>query len=85
VKYYEVIKNFDKRWRFDFYLPSYNLYIEIFGIEGKKNYNEKVISKQNVCKENNINLVSIFPMDFINNNYKAEEILHKYNIKFLSN
>ena len=70
--YKKYIKNFNKRYKFDFTLHINNkvLFIEIFGITGNKNYDSKIKEKIKLCKENNLILLALYPNDIINNNFE---------------
>jgi hypothetical protein len=67
VCYSDIIKNYNypNRFRFDWVVKSFGkLYcIEMFGIQNNKYYNEKVKLKKEICKKNNINLISLYPND----------------------
>ena len=76
IWYKKVIPNFERDWRFDFYLPQHDIYVEFFGITGNDKYNKRVIEKQNVCVENNINLLSLFPQDIIDNNFDMASVFY---------
>jgi hypothetical protein len=56
---YEYEKPYGNGWLFDFYLPKYNLYIEIDGeySDDVRNYRTRITDKLLYCKENNINLI----------------------------
>jgi len=75
ILYKNFIKGFNKKWTVDYYLPFFNLYIEIFGIESNAEYDFKTKQKQKIFKNNKLNLLSIFPSDFINNNYKMNNYI----------
>jgi hypothetical protein len=63
----------NSKLKFDFYLPSLNLYIEYFGLIGKDFYDKKTERKIEFYKNNNLNLMSIFPKDNITE--KLNELL----------
>lgn len=68
--YKKYISTCDKNYRFDFVLNiNDNIYfIEIFGIIASSDYDKRKEDKIKMCKENNINLISLFPDDIVNNN-----------------
>ena len=70
--YKKYIKGFNKGYKFDFTLHIDNkvLFVKIFGITGNKNYDNKIKEKIKLCKENNLNLLSLYPNDIINNNFE---------------
>ena len=66
----------DKKYYFDFYLMDYNLYIEIAGLIGNFEYNEKMLLKQK--RYGSIILISIeeqneFIKDLISNKFNKEK------------
>lgn len=63
--YSSYIKNFNKRYRFDFTLDinDRKYFIEIFGITGNKKYDDKIEEKIEVCKSNNLNLIDLYGDD----------------------
>lgn len=85
VLYKNYIKDHEYNHRFDFVLDyeGENIFIEIFGMMNREDYAEKTDYKINLCKENNLKLISIFPKDISQRNiddvykYIIEEI-NKY-------
>ena len=78
VYYSSVIPNFDRRYRFDYVieLNGNKYYIEIFGITGNKKYEKRKNKKIQLCKDNNIPLVTFEYNDFWSNtNEKLYELL----------
>lgn len=75
VPYKKFISDFKKEYTIDYYLPQYDLYIEMFGIVGIPSYDEKIIEKQKLLKDNNLILISIFPKDFQDNNYIMDDFI----------
>lgn len=65
-KYRDYITNLKKTFRFDYTLNSNQglVFIEIFGITNNKNYDKKVREKINLCKDNNLKLITLYPNDF---------------------
>ncbi len=51
------------RYRYDFYLPKYNIYIEYWGLIELGHYSKKRDTKMEVYSRNNLNLLEIFPDD----------------------
>lgn len=72
VYYKSFIPSFDKGYTVDYYLSHYNVHIEVFGIEGDEKYDNRIKEKQEIFKNNNLKLISIFPQDFKDNNYKMD-------------
>lgn len=75
VRYSDLESNLNKKWIMDWYLPEKLIYVEYFGMyqetQLKRNtrigkYSRKVKQKIDYCKNNNIDLVAIFPIDLIN-------------------
>lgn len=71
VRYDKVIDNFDKKYRFDFVfdINGTTMYVEYFGMTGIDSYYDKIDEKIQICKENNINLISLFKEDLFNKTY----------------
>lgn len=65
IMYKDVIKGFDRKYRFDFLINinEKDIYIELFGIEGNENYDKRKSEKIELCKEHNIPLLSIYQSD----------------------
>lgn len=81
IYYKDVIPNFKRRYRFDFRIVLNDIfyYIEMFGIIGNKNYNERKAEKIELCKKYNIPLIQ-FEQDDIyykTNQQIYEKILQK--------
>ncbi|MGG3892011.1 homing endonuclease associated repeat-containing protein [Metabacillus fastidiosus] len=74
-KYKDYIAT-DKNYRFDYVIQFNNkqYFVEIFGITYREDYLEKTEHKIRLCKENNLDLIEIYPEDFTS--YKLEDI-HK--------
>jgi hypothetical protein len=53
-----------------------NVFIEYFGLAGNSEYDEKTQMKQQICKRNGIELISIYPTDLMSNN-KLESKLRR--------
>lgn len=68
--YKDYIENYEYNHRFDFVLDcdGEEIFIEIFGMINREDYVEKTKYKINLCKENNIKLISIFPNDISQRN-----------------
>jgi len=62
-KYKTYINGFSKGYKFDFVLNINNkkCFVEIFGITGNKEYDIKTAEKIQVCKDNNLLLLVIYP------------------------
>ena len=78
VYYSSVILNFDRRYRFDYVieLNGNKYYIEIFGITGNEKYEKRKNKKIQLCKDNNVPLVTFEYNDFWSNtNEKLYELL----------
>ena len=71
IKYKKVMPSFEKAYRFDFAIEKNNqkYYIEFFGITGVSTYDVKIKEKQQVCRENSINLISLYPDDIYGKSY----------------
>ena len=55
----------DTNFRYDFYIPIANLYIEYWGLECVKSYKKKTNKKIELYKQLGLNLLSIYPNDNI--------------------
>lgn len=78
VYYSSVIPNFDRQYRFDYVieLNGNKYYIEIFGIIGNEKYEKRKNKKIQLCKDNNIPLLTFEYNDFWSNtNEKLYELL----------
>lgn len=75
IKYKDLILNFDKQYTCDFkiYINNESYLVEIFGITGDKLYEEKIKIKIDLCNENNLKLIQIYPQLLWNS--KQSEIL----------
>ena len=64
--YSKYIEGFKKKYRFDFTVEYNNdkYFIEIFGMTGIKEYDLKAKEKIDICKENNLNIIPLYPEDF---------------------
>ena len=69
--YKKYIKDFDKKYRFDFTLEFDNelFFIEIFGITGNEKYDNKVKEKIQLCIDNKLNLIEFYPNDISYNSF----------------
>lgn len=74
ILYKNYITDFDKRYSFDFVLNINNskYFVEIFGITGVKEYEDKILEKRNLCKSNNLKLIEIYPKTLWE--YKQKEV-----------
>lgn len=65
-KYKCYIKDLKREYQFDFTIFYDNdvYFIEIFGMMDRKNYKKIANTKINICKNNNINLIDLYPSDF---------------------
>lgn len=77
----------ERRFRFDHVicLKGKRYFVEIFGMTDNKDYENRIVHKKQLCKENNLPLIEIYPKDFTS--YKLDDI-HKMleeKIKFLHN
>lgn len=78
--YNEYIKDFDKKYRFDFTLNinKEKYFVEIFGIERNDNYSKKINDKIKICSDNNLKLIDIYSYDMSN---KCTDDLYLYIMK----
>ena len=53
----------DTNYRYDFFIPSANLYIEYWGLQSVESYKKKTEKKIEIYKKLRFNLLSIFPQD----------------------
>lgn len=53
----------DTNYKYDFYIPSANLYIEYWGLECYEKYKKRTLDKLEVYKKLGLNLLSIYPND----------------------
>ena len=60
----------------DFYLPGFNLYIEYYGRVGNQDYDLRTANKNAAYAANNINVLSVYPWDLIQDwpNYLLERL-----------
>lgn len=65
--YSTYIKDFDKKYRFDFIVKvdKEEYFIEIFGITGNEDYDKKSEIKMKLCEDNNIPLIPIYKEDIL--------------------
>lgn len=63
IKYRDHIKDLKKSYRFDFMINLNNkiIFVEIFGITGVQDYYKKTKEKIKLCKDNNLNLIEVYP------------------------
>jgi len=74
--YKHLISDFDKLYRFDWYVEETNVCIEYFGLYNSsasakkvpmiKNYIQRTNEKIEICNNNGVNLVSLYPSDMKN-------------------
>ena len=64
--YYNYIKDFKRRFRFDYIVNVNNIdyFIEIFGMMEYKWYRDKTNYKIQLCKDNNLNIIDLYKNDF---------------------
>jgi len=58
-----------RKFRPDFYVPQFNLYIEYFGRAGNVEYDMRSRKKQRAYHENHIRLVSLYPWTLCNRDW----------------
>lgn len=65
--YKKYINGLDYEYRFDFtiYINDKRYFIEIFGIEGNDKYDKKTEEKKQLCKDNKLNLISLYSKDVL--------------------
>lgn len=64
--YSKYIKDFERKFRFDFIVNFNNIayFIEIFGMMEHKWYRDKANYKIQLCKNNNLNIIDLYKEDF---------------------
>ena len=62
VDYKNFIDNLDKKYKMDFLLDD-GTFVEYFGLEGYRNYSQKMRKKVDIMEKNNINYIAIYPND----------------------
>jgi hypothetical protein len=69
-EYKDVIKDFNKKYKFDFsfVLNNTKYFVEIFGLMSFDWYKKKAEEKIKICKENNLNLICLYKEDFLSKN-----------------
>lgn len=70
--YKSYIKDFNKNYRFDFTLNinGERVFVEIFGITDNKNYYKKTEEKIQLCKDNDLKLIELYPDDVGKNSFE---------------
>ena len=69
-------RGYERRWYPDFGLPRYDVFIEYFGIENNPVYSERTRYKLETFKENDIDVISVYPATLRGNyqNYILNEL-----------
>ncbi len=79
INYSDFDKKLSNKWRMDWYLKDYDIYVEYFGMFSKTHlkrstrigkYSRKVKKKINYCLNNNITLIDLYKKD-LENNYEG--------------
>lgn len=60
-EYSNIIPNLNLKIAMDWYIK--NIVVEYFGMTKNEEYDQKTKMKQRICKENNVEIISIFPND----------------------
>ncbi|MHA1727675.1 MAG: hypothetical protein ACTSWY_02970 [Promethearchaeota archaeon] len=60
-----ILNNSGKKYKFDWFLPDIDVYLEFFGFSGKK-YHETRIEKEKFYRKNHLKMIAIEPFDLIN-------------------
>ncbi|MGG2091237.1 hypothetical protein AB1283_00540 [Bacillus sp. S13(2024)] len=85
-KYLKYLNSIKRKITCDFvvFIDNETYFVEIFGIEGNKNYDRNKEYKINICKENNIPLICLNLNDFWNKKQKDiyNEFINKINFKY---
>ncbi|KGM93307.1 hypothetical protein IRP63_14445 (plasmid) [Clostridium botulinum] len=70
--YKNYIENFNKGYKFDFTIIYDNkkYFIEVFGITGIKDYKTKTKEKIQLCKNNKLPLIELYPQDLWDKSYE---------------
>ncbi|MHA1775730.1 MAG: hypothetical protein DRO88_04520 [Promethearchaeia archaeon] len=77
-KYEDVIvKSAAHQYKYDWYLPDINLYLEFFGFSGKK-YKETMEKKKKFYRVNHLSMMEILPSDLADVNKNLREKFGKY-------
>lgn len=65
VYYKDIIPNFTKRYRFDFVIliNDTKYYVELFGIEGNEDYDNRKKEKIEICSQYNVPLIDLYQKD----------------------
>ncbi|MCF2138780.1 MAG: hypothetical protein K9W44_01830 [Candidatus Lokiarchaeota archaeon] len=72
-KYEDVIvKSAAHQYKYDWYLPDLDLYLEFFGFSGKK-YKETMEKKRKFYRTNHLSMMEIIPSDLSDLNTKLKE------------
>lgn len=74
----------DKRYRFDYVIEidNHKYFVEIFGITCSERYDKRTEEKIRLCRENDLNLIEIYPDDFTS--YKLD-VVHSMLMSKISN
>jgi len=72
-------KSDEPKFKYDFYLPDYDVYIEFFGFSGRNYFRNKKI-KENFYKQKNLKLIVFEPKDLaeINKSLREKLIIKKF-------
>jgi hypothetical protein len=77
-KYEDVIlKTQEKKYKYDWYLPEVDIYIEFFGFSGKKYYKTRD-EKTNFYRKHHLTMIALEPSDLDNLDEKIPLKLGKY-------
>ncbi len=77
-----IKKEAKRKYKFDWYLPDVNIYLEFFGYSGK-NYHKNRVLKEKFYKKHHLTMIAFEPMDLIKIDEQMEKKLDKYWAKIL--
>lgn len=77
VYYKDYIKNFNRKYRFDFKIEFNNkaYFIEIFGIDENEIYDKKTAEKKQLCRDNNLKLIDLYGYDLLKSTDDIYQVL----------
>ncbi len=77
-----ILKSSEKKYKYDWYFPEADLYVEFFGFSGKK-YKDTQRDKINFYRKHNLTMIALDPSDLADIRVKIPEKFGKYWLKLL--
>ena len=75
-----ILKSVEKKYKYDWYLPECDVYVEFFGYSGKR-YHQNTLDKIDFYRKHSLTMIALYPNDLADSSQTLLEKFQEYWVK----